>query len=241
MAAVMAVAVQSEAAAAVSPYVKGTLGYDYSYVQCGKSAPKAAFGIVGVNAGYPFTYYNSCLSTEFAAAAKTSNAALYVNTGYDPSYTAVDGRHSTQDCVNRSAAISGTTAQKAAWAVGCSEAQRDQAYAASQSATSPTAWWLDVETANSWSTSDLSLNVYSLRGLIETLRAATSAPLGVYSTDYQWGVITGGYQAPVDADWVATGATTLRRARTFCAGTGFTGAAIWLVQYVATYDHDYVC
>jgi hypothetical protein len=54
-------------------------------------------------------------------------------------------------------------------------------------------------------------------------------------------VITGGYQAPVDADWVATGATTLRRARTFCAGTGFTGAAIWLVQYVATYDHDYVC
>jgi hypothetical protein len=242
MAVAMVVAIQIDASAAVSPYLKGTLGYDYSYVQCGKSAPRLSFGIIGVTAGYPFTFYNNCLSTEYVAATKTGNAALYVNTGYDPSYTAVDGRHSTQDCVNRSAAISGTPAQTAAWAVGCSEAQRDLAsFAAIHSVTSPTAWWLDVETANSWSTSDLSLNVYTLRGLIETLRGATSAPLGVYSTPYQWGVITGGYQAPVDANWVATGTTSLKRARTFCTGSSFTGAPVWLVQYVATYDHDYVC
>ncbi len=241
IAAAMVVAIQSNAAAAASPYVKGTSGYDYSYVQCGKAAPRLSFGIVGVNAGYPFTYYNSCLATEYRTATRTRNAALYVNTGYDPTYTKVDGVHSTQDCVNRSVAIGGSPPQQAAWAVGCSEAQRDLAYFATvQSATSPAAWWLDVELANSWS-SDQSLNVYTLRGLIETLRGATSAPLGVYSTLYQWGVITGGYQAPVDGNWVATGTTSLKKARAFCTGNSFTGAPVWLVQYVATYDHDYAC
>src|SRR5579864_7520298 len=58
--------------AAFNPYVSGTTGYDYSYLQCGAKAPSASFGIVGVNAGYPFTYYNSCLAAEFAAAAGSS-------------------------------------------------------------------------------------------------------------------------------------------------------------------------
>ena len=235
------VALNAAAAAAFDPYTSRTLGYDYSYVQCGKPSPAASFGVVGVNAGYPFTYYNSCLATEFAAAATTGNAALYVNTGYDPTYTAVDGRHSTPECVSTSAAVGGTNDQRLAWAVGCSEAQRDISYAASQSANAPTAWWLDVETANSWSSTDVSLNRYTIRGVIETLRASTSVPIGVYSTLYQWDTITGGYQAPVDADWVATGARNLDRARSYCASTGFTGAPVWLIQYVATYDRDYVC
>src|SRR6266480_3024198 len=87
------VAAQLSAAAAFDGYASGSNGYDYSYVQCGSSAPAASFAIVGVNAGYPFTYYNSCLADEFAAAEGTGNAALYINTGYDPTYTAVDGRH----------------------------------------------------------------------------------------------------------------------------------------------------
>ena len=125
--------------------------------------------------------------------------------------------------------------------MGCSEAERDLSYASSQSVTAPAAWWLDVETANSWSSSDLSLNVYTIQGIVDTLRQATAAPIGVYSTSYQWNVITGGYQAAVDADWVATGQRTLKRAKTYCASTGFTGAAIWLVQYVTTIDRDYAC
>jgi hypothetical protein len=229
------------AAAAFDPYTSRTIGYDYSYVQCGSAAPSAAFGVIGVNAGYPFTYYNSCLTAEFAAAARTGNAALYINTGYDPSYTAIDGRHTTQACANSSVAISATPAQQAAWAVGCSEAQQDVSYAASQSATTPTAWWLDVETANSWSSSDLSLNRYTIQGIVDTLRQATTLPIGIYSTSYQWGVITGGYQAAVDANWVATGQRTLKRAKGYCGSTGFTGAKIWLVQYVTTIDNDYVC
>jgi hypothetical protein len=228
-------------ASAGSVYVSGTAGYDYSYPQCGAAAPAASFGVVGVNAGYPFTYYNSCLAAEYAAAARTGNVAVYVNSGYDPTYTAIDARHTTQACANASAAVAGTQPQQAAWAVGCSEAQRDSAYASAQSATAPTAWWLDVEIANSWSSSDLTLNTYTLQGLIATLRQVTSVPVGIYSTAAQWTAITGGYNAPVDANWVATGQRTAKRAKQSCGTAGFTGAKVWLVQYVATYDHDLAC
>ena len=232
------VATHIGAFAAVSPY--SGAGYDFSYVQCGAAAPSAQFGIVGVNAGYPFTYYNGCLAAEYNAA-PAGQASVYVNTGYDPSYTAIDGRHTEQDCATASSQVIATTAQQAAWAVGCSEAERDVAYAASQGAVAPAAWWLDVETANSWSTSDLSLNRYTIEGIVTRLRASISAPIGVYSTSYQWVVITGGYQPAVDATWVATGQHTLKRARSYCTSTSFTGAPIWLVQYVATYDHDWAC
>jgi hypothetical protein len=241
IAAAIVVALNASASAGFDPYISGTTGYDYSYPQCGTAAPAARFGVVGVNGGYPFTYYNNCLAAEYAAAAKTGNAAVYVNTGYDPTYTAIDGRHTTQACANVSAAVAGTTSQQAAWAVGCSEAQRDLSYASAQSAKSPTAWWLDVETANSWSTSDLTLNDYSIQGLVATLRLATSVPVGVYSTSSQWREITGGYKAPVDANWVATGQSSAKRAKQSCGSTGFTGAKVWMVQYVATYDHDLVC
>jgi hypothetical protein len=238
---VLLVALNATAAAAFDPYAKGTSGYDYSYPQCGAAAPRASFGVVGVNGGYPFTYYNNCLAAEYAAATKSGNASTYINTGYDPSYTAIDGRHTTADCASQSTNVSGTAAQQAAWAVGCSEAQRDVVYASSQSVTASTAWWLDVELANSWSTSDLSLNRYTIQGIVATLRTSTAAPIGVYSTSYQWSAITGGYQPVVDANWVATGQTSLKRAKSYCAATGFTGAKIWLVQYVSTYDHDYAC
>src|SRR6267378_7296488 len=119
---------QVTAAAAFNPYTSGSIGYDFSYPQCGVAAPNASFGVVGVNAGYPFTYYNSCLASEYTAASGTGNGAVYINTGYDPTYTAIDGRHTTQDCATRSQAITGTVDQQAAWAVGCSEAQRSSAY-----------------------------------------------------------------------------------------------------------------
>jgi len=241
LAAVTLVVSNIGAAAAFDPYSSGTIGYDYSYVQCGSAAPAAAFGVVGVNAGYPFTYYNTCLGAEYAAAARSGNAALYINTGYDPSYTAIDGRHTTQACANSSLAVNGTPAQQAAWAVGCSEAQQDLAYASNQSASSPTAWWLDVETANSWSSSDVFLNRYTIQGILDTLRQSTTAPIGIYSTSYQWNTITAGYQPAVDANWVATGQRTVKRAKGYCRSTGFTGAPVWLVQYVTSIDNDYVC
>lgn len=235
------VVAQVGALAAFDPYSAGSGGYDFSYVQCGVAAPRAAFAVIGVNAGYPFTYYNSCLGGEFANALRTGNAALYVNTGYDPSYTQIDGRHTTQACADQSVGVPGTSDQQAAWAVGCSEAERDQAYASSQSAGQPAMWWLDVETANSWSTTDLSLNRFAIQGLIDRLRGSAATPVGVYSTPAQWQAITGGFQPAVDADWIATGANSARRAARSCSSKGFTGGPVWLVQYVSSYDRDLAC
>lgn len=54
-------------------------------------------------------------------------------------------------------------------------------------------WWLDVETANSWETgtSGLANNVADLQGMVAAFRAR-GATVGIYSTTYQWGQITGG-------------------------------------------------
>jgi len=220
-------------------YTSGSTGYDISYPQCGGAYPTGAFGIIGVDAGYPFAHYNPCLADE---ASHAPNVALYLNTGYDPSYTQVDGKHSTAACVTQSASVSGTASQQAAWAVGCSEATQSIAYATSQGVTNPSSWWLDVETSNSWSSTDLTLNQYTLQGLVDTVLRQSPAAVGIYSTRYQWTTIVG--SSPVSgvlADWVATGATSAKRAKSACR-TGFTGAPVWFVQYQRSgFDADYAC
>jgi hypothetical protein len=224
--------------AAPVAYTHGSTGYDISFPQCGGAYPAGAFGIVGVNGGYPFVHYNPCLADEYARSPK---AALYINTGYDPIYTQVDGQHTIPECLTRSAVIQGSADQKAAWAVGCSEASRSVGYAASQGVTKPRGWWLDVETENSWSSTDLSLNQFTVQGVVDTLRKTTSA-VGIYSTGYQWGKITGGLPVSgVTANWVATGSLSGEGAHSHC-GTGFSGAPVWLVQYIqGGFDTNYVC
>src|SRR2546430_6234940 len=71
------------------------------------------FGIIGVDHGRPFDSNpgNPCLAEEYA---HTPNPALYVNTGYDPSYT--DANHTLPHCTTKSGSVSGSAAQMAAWA-----------------------------------------------------------------------------------------------------------------------------
>jgi len=243
----MLVATQIGASASVNPY--SGAGYDFSYVQCGAAAPSAQFGIVGVNAGYPFTYYNGCLTAEYNAA-PAGHASLYVNTGYDASYTAIDGRHTEQDCATASSQVIATTAQQAAWAVGCSEAERDVAYAAGQGAVAPAAWWLDVETANSWcgqsgtSCTDLTLNQHAIQGLIDTFTHIGAVPVGIYSNRTQWSAIVGNLPiAGVTSNWVASGRYTAQEAATYCSSSAsFSGAPVSLVQFLGgPVDRDYAC
>jgi hypothetical protein len=220
-------------------YTPGSTGYDISYPQCGGDFPGGAFGIVGVNGGYPFLYYNPCLAAEYG---RSPNTALYINTGYDPLYTQVDGQYTTKGCSAKSALVHGTPEQKAAWAVGCSEASRSIDYATSQGVARPTGWWLDVESENSWSATDLSLNQYAIQGAVDTLRRQSPAPVGIYSTGYQWHKITGGLPVSgVRANWVATGSPFAADTPAHC-GTGFTGAPVWFVQYLqGGFDTNYVC
>src|SRR5438093_184136 len=115
---------------------------------------------------------------------------------------------------------------KSAWAVGCSEAQGSYGYASSRGITSAAGWWLDVETQNSWcgqpgtACTDLSLNQYTLQGLIDTLTHIGAVPIGIYSNRTQWSSIVGNLSVTgPTSDWVATGARTAQEAVTYCAST----------------------
>ena len=103
------------------------------------------------------------------------------------------------------------------------------------------AWWLDVETMNSWR-SDVGLNVAALQGAVAYLQSVGAASVGLYSTQYQWNQITGGSRVfSSNASWVA-GATNARQAAANCTGTGFTGGGVALAQYVARgFDTDIRC
>ena len=71
-------------------------------------------------------------------------------------------------------------------------------------------WWLDVETADSWST-DAPTNAADLEGVVASLRSMGVSNVGVYSTPRQWAAIVGvtTSSAPSDApfgsplDWVS--------------------------------------
>ena len=217
------------ALAATDPYPNGLVGYDVSYPQCGGTAATGSFGIVGVNGGRPFTN-NSCLGAEYAAAPKSTAPSLYINTGYAGAYR----KSITAGCSALSGSVAGTSRQVQAWAIGCSEAEISMSYATAQGATSVAAWWLDVETANSWSSGNLSLNRDAIQGAVTRL-AQSGLPVGIYSTASMWSAITGGNFTPssVAADWVAAGGS--------CSAP-FTSSPVWLVQSTTSgFDSDLAC
>ena len=220
------------ALAAAPQYARGTVGYDSSAYQCGAPA-RGAFGIVAVTNGRPFTR-NGCVAAELGGA--RGPAAVYMNTGYSPAYAT----HISAGCEARSSVVSGTSLQRQAYAIGCSEAELARAWLYTATGRRVRTWWLDVETANSWSATNLVLNRSVLRGAVDYLKAR-GAVLGLYSTSRQWGEVTGGWSAPgVDANWVA-GAGSPAEAAQMCAAS-ITGAPVWLVQYLrAGLDADRAC
>lgn len=202
--------------AQADPYTPGTVGYDVSYPNCSGS-PSGAFGVVGLNGGRPFTV-NSCLSSEYSSAAGTGSASLYINSGFAGAYR----KMITSSCQAQSASAGGTSAEDQAWAIGCSEAETSLSDAANAHAAGVKMWWLDVETANSWSSRNLALNRFTIQGATSRL-LQTALPVGVYSTASMWRTITGGAFTPAGlaADWLA-GST--------CAGPAFTSSPVWLAQ-----------
>ena len=229
---------QGVSAAATDPYnssfgsITGTaVGYDVSYPQCSTATTPPpgtfTFGIVGVNGGRPFNY-NSCLQAEYSTAATEQLApSLYINTGYSGAYR----RNITSYCSSQVPAASSALQQ--AWAIGCSEADSSMGYAVNQ--TPVAMWWLDVETANSWSSSNLTLNQYTINGAAFRL-AQSGLPVGVYSSASMWTTITGSssFAHPnIAADWEMAGGA---------CGTGFSGDPVWLVQSTSGgVDTDTAC
>ncbi|MDQ2940565.1 MAG: hypothetical protein M3R05_00085 [Chloroflexota bacterium] len=225
------------------------IGYDISYPQCGSAYPRnPAFGIVGVNGGIVFSG-NRCLASQLVWAG--TNAQLYANTG-NPG-PQLSTHWPTGQSTPRACSSSNPDSLDCAYDYGWNAAADSyrkavDAYVslgqAPQGAIrTPTAntWWLDVETGNSWRT-DGARNVAVLQGAVAYLESVEVGGVGFYSTSYQWGQITGGSRAFATYPSWHAGAQTLRTAKRYCSGSGFTGGRIVLTQYIASgFDADYRC
>ena len=233
-------------------------GYDISFPQCGGLFPDSpAFGIVGVNGGRAMSA-NPCLGagavpSELAWAGGPS-AQLYANTGNPgPALsthwpngqvapracnTATAPGADTADCAYdygwNAAADSYQTAVLAYISLGLAPPGATRTPLAN-------AWWLDVETANSWR-SAAALNVAALQGELDYLQSVGAASIGFYSTSYQWNQVTRGTKVFAAAPaWVA-GAGTTSGARARCSSGGFTGGPVVMAQYAANgFDADWRC
>ncbi|HEX3623556.1 MAG TPA: hypothetical protein VHT97_14675 [Acidimicrobiales bacterium] len=230
-----ALALAPATAALAAPRAAAGTGYDVSYPQCADSLPsRPAFAIVGVSDGRPYGD-NPCVASQYGwALTSRKSPGFYMN-------TANPGVASTRlDWYGQSGPLPCSPDDEAACAYdyGANAAQRAFDYAQSQTGAAAAGdWWLDVETSNSWS-GDYSLNLADLQGSIDVL-AGQGVTVGVYSTAYQWGQITGGARLAMPS-WVA-GAQNAQRASAMCASS-FTGGKVVLVQYPSGgLDADYAC
>ncbi len=248
------------AAEAVLPPA-GSIGFDVSYPQCGAKLPtKGDFAVVGVTGGLPFSA-NPCLASQFGWANSRGNAALYMNTA-NPAprssyYWPASGSSDPAICRDNNSVSDSGCAYDYGWHAAA--AALEVAKKELGSTASAVAWWLDVETANSWN-GTAAANAADLQGSIDYLRSQNIPVVGIYSTNYQWELITGGYsvasassylaawngafvpQNPIGQSpaWVA-GLSSLKRAQANC-GSSFNGGQTVLAQYRTNgLDGDYAC
>ncbi len=253
-------------AAAAHRVTSSTTGNDISWPQCGGSFPSGqAFGIVGVNDGLANTL-NPCLgpskgggigTSELAWALgstgspKLPKAALYVNTANAGPILASTWPTSGSNRYGTCTTLA-PDSQACAWAYGAAFATQDMQWLAGAASAvgvsglaSDYTWWLDVETSNSWETGTTGLanNVADLQAMVATFEAA-AAKVGIYSTSYQWGVITGGstnYNLNGLPNWIP-GARRQSSAQSNCSLPSFTGGAVVMTQWFGNpYDGDVAC
>ena len=232
--------------------------FDISYPQCGAAFPENAdLGIVGVNHGIVFSA-NPCLGRGVGPDQLTwaggVKAQLYANTGNPgPELSSKWPKNQSSPRQCDTADVPGPDTADCAYDYGWNAASDSyrtavDAYvglglapAGSAMTPSPNMWWLDVETVNSWRP-DTALNTAVLSGAVAFLQTVRTAGIGIYSTQYQWNVITGGttHFAALPS-WVA-GATSAAEAIRICRAKGFTGGRVALVQYHAGgFDADFPC
>jgi len=216
----------------LDPYPPGATGYDISFPQCGGTLPPAGpgFGVVGVNGGQAFTD-NPCLASEAPWAG--SELSVYMNLNAPPT-------GSTQGLTGPAGHCVGNDTGCIAYNYGFAAALNSFNYASAEGVSS-VVWWLDIETANTWDTS-LYNNQRTIQGAIDAL-TSEGVVVGVYSTGYQWGLITGGFTPNIPA-WLATGSGYAAAVAGCQGGTGFTGGAVWVAQFQTSgvaFDQDYAC
>ncbi|MGH9101827.1 MAG: hypothetical protein ACRDYD_02420, partial [Acidimicrobiales bacterium] len=218
-----------------STYPRGSIGYDISWPQCGSPYPGRPYtvAVVGVNDGSAFTV-NPCLDGQ--AAWGGSELQLYLSLDSPLGGGGRDGPagHCSAGSSRCLGYNYGYGSVQQSWSITVA----GQIHAAT--------WWLDIEpvgACGSYWSCDQPANTATIQGAVDALRSHGVQP-GIYSTAYQWGVITGGASisgAPV-LDWVA-GASSLNPWRWCGSAYGFGGGRIVMVQETGSvpYDDDYAC
>jgi hypothetical protein len=229
----------------------GEWGYDVSFPQCDRPLPPpGGFAIVGVNWGLSYST-NPCLGALFdwAFGSHDGNGppvSLYINTGNPGPVRSThwptgqtwplpcDGSYSTLCSFDYGWNAAGDAFDSAAGVIGADVA-------------SSVPWWIDVETANSWDGADLATNRAAIRGFLDHLAVlAPGQPIGIYSAERAWRIITGATSAssplndPVAdvPNWVAGAPPSDPGA---ACSWSFTGGPVIYTQYADTIDHDFPC
>jgi hypothetical protein len=232
----------------------GAHGYDVSYPQCSivsSLPPHDAFAIIGVNDGIVYTP-NPCLASEYSWATSGTPAAVsfYANTanpGPTSSHWPKGQTANGITCPNQSSYRIGTKAYNdCSYIYGWNAAANSLAGAVQAVGTpAPAAgWWLDIESANSWTTSRTA-NIFDIRGgltyLKKNTRTGTGSYVGIYTNSSSWSSITGSTQVFSKYPFWYPGATAAT-APGLCSATSVTGGHIRYTQYDSNnLDNDYDC
>ncbi len=209
--------------------------FDISWPQCPNNLPQERFefAVIGLNGGRPFTS-NPCFMTQYKwARAAQPNPDVYINVDFPRAglVEAMSGPY-------------GACAAEDDWCRGYNwgyNLARNSVARAQAYGVTPSRYWLDVETDNYWSGSSRN-NSQVVRGALDYF-LDFNVPTGIYSTYYQWGLITGNFMPKATLPlWVA-GATsdTMAAERCHQSRFRFAGGETWMVQYVKTYDQNHAC
>ena len=248
-----------------SPYQSGSFGIDVSLFQCtGTTSPNSGlasqnvgqYAIVGtgintygVGASYQSTFQsNNCIVDQTKKFSSASSRVDIYQPLWAPPSSSVDPTNTLQGPDASCAASTTDPNSQACQAYNYGWNITSNSYNSNaQLGVTSKLWWLDVEKGNPylWS-ADQNVNSQVVLGAIAFLRSV-GVTVGVYSTAYQWGIITGNLIVNTPL-WVAGGTAQS------CTDPSeiFGGGIPWLVQIgytnvvaanggLATVDQDYAC
>ncbi len=233
---------------------QGQTGYDISYPQCSGgsiSTPQStgAFDILGVNDGIVYSA-NPCLAAEYSWA-KVVSVSFYANTanpGPSSSHWPKGQTENGVTCPNQKSYRIGTTAYNDCSYVYCWNAAQDSfndaVSAAGTTVAKSAQWWLDVESANSW-TRSYAANIADIQGGAAFFSQNSAAGGGIYTNSSSWSSITGSTkQFATYPWWYPTGQGSAATATADCSAPDIlgTGGGIRYTQYASGgFDADYDC
>ncbi len=230
----------------------GAVGFDVSNFQCGLSAPPTTgtFVMVEVN-GWPFSSSNTCMAKEAAWAQGSYQLYTFMGLpivngswGTTPSSQYMNGPHGSSTLADQ------------AYNYGYNDAAYALAQANAASVSSPI-WWIDVEGATSYWSSDPALNTAAIQGAVDYLNQQ-GIIAGIYSGHAtMYAQITTGTTSGGGATILGPGggpiplwfysADGVAACTSLYSSTGalnpFAGGIPWYIQtaFMSNYDADVSC